>query len=118
MASLERYKQIEDLIQMPYLEEMGELNKTVLRCSDSCFKIVYSEMNAMHVVTLKQVKAANQAMCQRNQMPTFSGNVNCYLINQLIEFELMAKVKQIMSKEEIKLASLSSVYPYLQRMLA
>lgn len=98
---------------MPYHEEMGDVNRTILRCTDACFKINYSEMNEMKVVTLKQVKAANQAMSQRNQMPTFSGNINCYLINQLIEFELLAKVKQIMSKEEIKLANLSSVYPYL-----
>ena len=93
MASVEKYKQVEDLIQIPYHEEMGTINKTILRCSDATFRINISEMNTLKVVTTKQVKAANQAMVQRNHMPTFSGNVNCYLINQLIEFELNTKVR-------------------------
>ena len=42
MASVERYKQIEDLIQIPHHEEMGEINKTVLRCSDATFRIDHS----------------------------------------------------------------------------
>ena len=102
---------------MPYHEEMGKTNQTVLRCSDACFKINCSEMNELKLVTSKQAKAANSAMLQRNSMPTFSGNIGCYLINQLIEFELLTRVRQVMSKEELKVASLSSVYPYMQRML-
>ena len=39
MQSLERYKQIEDMVQIPYHEEMGEPNKTILRCADGSFKI-------------------------------------------------------------------------------
>jgi len=66
MASVDRFKQIEDLIQMPYHEEMGEVNKTILRCSDATFKINYSEMNKLKVIILKQVKVANLAMVQRN----------------------------------------------------
>ena len=44
-ASVERYKQYEDLIQIPYYDEMGEANKTILRCSDGCYKVNYSQMN-------------------------------------------------------------------------
>ena len=51
---------------MPYHEEMGEVNKTILRCSDATFKINYSEMNKLKVIILKQVKVANLAMVQRN----------------------------------------------------
>lgn len=52
-ASVERYKQVENLLQIPYHEEMGEINRTILRCSDMCFKINYSEMNDLKVATMK-----------------------------------------------------------------
>ena len=52
-ASVERYKQVENLLQIPYHEEMGEINRTILRCSDICFKINYSEMNELKVATMK-----------------------------------------------------------------
>ena len=51
--SVERYKEIEDMIQIPYHEEMGQVNKTILRCSDTCFKINYSEMNNLKVATMR-----------------------------------------------------------------
>ena len=60
---------------------MGEVNKTILHCADATFKIVYSDMNKLKVATMKQLKVANQAMVQRNTMPTFSGNIDCYLVN-------------------------------------
>lgn len=61
-ASIELYKSIEDLSQIPYHEEMGQANRTVLRCSDGCFKINYSDMNDLKVATMKQMRSANQAM--------------------------------------------------------
>ena len=75
-------------------------------------------MNDMKVVTTKQVRAANQAMLLRNSQPIFSGNINCYLVNQLAEFEIICKVKQIMSKDDLNKAHLSSIYPYYTRLIA
>ena len=51
-------------------------------------------------------------------MPTFSGNIDCYLINQLIEYELVTKVKNVMSKEDTNKVQASSVYNYYMRLLA
>ena len=55
-------------------------------------------------------------MTFRNSQPTFSGNVQSYLINQLAEYELMAKVRNVMSKEDTNRTHLCTVYPYYQRM--
>ena len=115
--SIEHYKQVEDMIQIPYSESMGETNKTILRCADGAFKINHKEMNEMKVATMKQMKVANQAMTQRNQMPTFSGNIDCYLINQLAEYELLTKVKNVMSKEDTNRVQASSVYNYYTRLI-
>jgi len=60
--SIEHYKQVEDMIQIPYNESMGEPNKTILRCADGVFKINHKEMNEMKVATMKQMRVANQAM--------------------------------------------------------
>ena len=46
-------------MQMPYHEEMGEVNKTVLRCCDGTFNTRYSEINEMKLASKKQVKAVN-----------------------------------------------------------
>lgn len=45
-------------------------------------------------------------------MPIFSGNIDCYLVNQLCEFELTSKVKNVMSKQDTNKVNLSSVYAY------
>lgn len=79
--SIERYKRVEDLIQIPYHEEMGEFNKTILRCSEVVFKINVAEMNVLKVATLKQLKEANRVMVLRNHQPIFSGNIQSYLVN-------------------------------------
>ena len=55
-------------------------------------------MNELKVATLKQMKAANTAMMQKNNLPIFSGNIECYLINQLHEFELLSQVKNVMAR--------------------
>ena len=90
----------------------------MLRCADGVFKINYQEMNHLKVATMKQMKAANQAMVQRNSQPTFSGNVESYLINQLAEYELFAKVRNVMSKHDTTKVQHSSLFGYYQRMMA
>ena len=37
--SLDRYLELEDMEKVPGHEEMGEFNKTILRCSDAAFRI-------------------------------------------------------------------------------
>ena len=64
--SVRQYKRVEDLNQIPYHEEMGEFNKTILRCSDAVFRINVAEMNTLKVATLKQMKEANRVMGLRN----------------------------------------------------
>ena len=64
------------------------------------------------------MREANKQMVQRNGLPVFSGNIGCYLVNQLLEFELRSKVKNVMSKEDTNRAPLSSVYPYYNRLMA
>ena len=44
---------MEDLKQIAFLEQMGELNRTILRSSDAVFKINYIEMNDLKVVVGK-----------------------------------------------------------------
>ena len=112
ISGLELFAQVENLLQIPLHEEMGETNKTILRCTEATFKINVAEMNELGVATTKQMKAANQAMIQRSSLPVFSGNVNCYLVNQLLEFDLIAKVKNVMSREDTNRVALSSVHPY------
>ena len=117
MASIERFNAIEDLSQIPHAE-MGEVNKTLLRSADGVFRINAADMNQLKVATMKQMREANKQMIQRNSLPVFSGNISCYLANQLLEFELLAKVKNVMSKEDTNRAPLSSVYPYYTRLMA
>ena len=62
------------------------------------------------------MKAANFAMIQRNAMPTFSGNINCYLVNQLTDYELLAQVRNVMSKDDCNRVQMSSVYSYYLRL--
>ena len=50
-------------------------------------------------------------------MPVFSGNIDCYLVNQLAEFELLSKVKNIMSKEDTNRVHISTMFPYYMRLL-
>jgi len=50
-SSLERYKQSEDMIQIPFHEEMGDFNKTVLRCSDGVFKINVTDLNNLKLTS-------------------------------------------------------------------
>ena len=57
-------------------------------------------------------------MIQRNSLPTFSGNVESYLINQLLEFELLSKVRNVMSKVDTNKVHLSSLFGYYQHMFA
>lgn len=72
----------EDLAQkIPFYGEQGPINQTLLRCADGVFRINAADMNELKVATLKQMKAANSAMIQRNSLPVFSGNIECYLIN-------------------------------------
>ena len=97
---------------------MGEVNKTLLRSADGVFRINAADMNQLKVATMKQMREANKQMIQRNSLPVFSGNISCYLANQLLEFELLAKVKNVMSKEDTNRAPLSSVYPYYTRLMA
>jgi len=56
-------------------------------------------------------------MALRNSQPIFSGNIESYLINQLAEYELICKVRNIMSKEDTNKTNLSVLYPYYQRMM-
>ena len=51
-------------------------------------------------------------------MPTFSGNIESFLINQLAEYELLTKVMNVMSKEDTNKIHLSSLHGYYQRMIA
>ena len=118
MATIEHFNAIEDLSQIPYAEEMGEVNKTLLRCAESVFRIHPAEMNHLKVATMKQMREANKQMVQRNTLPVFSGNIGCYLANQLLEFELLTKVKNVMSKTDTNRAPLSSVYAYYTRLMA
>lgn len=97
---------------------MGPVNTTILRCADAVFKINPHEMNQMKIATQKQQKAATAAMQQRNQMPIFSGNIESYLINQLLEYELICKVKNVMSTEDTSRVHHSALFPYYQRMAA
>ena len=89
MESIEQYKKIEDLVQIPKHEKMGEFNKTVLRCADGSFKIFVAEMNELKPQKQKLVREAHKAMIQRNTLPVFSGNVRSYLVNQLADYELI-----------------------------
>ena len=82
LTSLEKFGIIEDLAQkIPFYGQQGPINQTLLRCADGVFKVNYAEMNELKVATLKQMKAANAAMMQRNVLPIFSGNIECYLVN-------------------------------------
>ena len=59
VMSVDYYSQREDLRYIPCHDKMGTINKTILRCSESTFKINYSEMNHLKVATMKQMKVAN-----------------------------------------------------------
>ena len=117
MASVEQYKIREDLTQIPFREEMGEANRTLLHCSESIFKINYTEMNEMKVATMKQMKAANSAMINWNSSPVFSGDIDSYLVNQLLEYDLLSKVVNVKAGETCKVQK-SSVYPYYNHLMA
>lgn len=97
---------------------MGNFNQTVLRCAEAVFNINVTEMNKLKITTIKQTKEANRAMIMRNTQPIFSGNIQSYLINQLAEYELIAKVRNVMSKEDTNRVHLCAIHPYYQRMMA
>lgn len=81
------------------------------------FSAKVQDLNDMKLVTSKQVKAAKAAMMQRNILPIFSGNIDCYLINQLCEFDLLAQVKNVMAQEETSKVHLSPIHDYFRHML-
>ena len=72
---------------------MAEPNKTILTCCEDSLKINPQPETMMGVATKKHVAIANTLMMQRNTLPTFTGNVPCYLINQLLEYDLAIKYK-------------------------
>ena len=45
----------------------------------------------MGVATKKTITIANSLMMQKNTSPVFTGNIPCYLINQVFEYELGIK---------------------------
>ena len=96
---------------------MGDFSKTVLRCQEAVFRINVAEMNVLKVATLKQLKEANRVMVLRNAQPVFSGNIASYLVNQLCEYELICKVRNLMSKLDTNRVNCSSLFPYYQRLI-
>ena len=60
MATIEHFNAIEDLSQIPDAEDMGEVNKTLLRCADGVFRIHAAELNLLKVATMRQMREANK----------------------------------------------------------
>ena len=60
-------------------------------------------------------------MMQKNQSPVFSGNVPCYLVNQVFEYELGVKFIQQTSQKQKGVTNWvvkSPIYPLLEKLLA
>ena len=66
IKSYTKFEKLEDVNQIPYHEEMGPINSTILKSADGTFIIDASKINPMGVATYKMIKQASQAMIQKN----------------------------------------------------
>ena len=67
-GALETYANLinaEDKAQIPFHEDMGPINSTILKCMDGAFVIDPAKINPMGVSTVKLTKHAIQSMTQR-----------------------------------------------------
>ena len=106
------------LLKLPGVPQ-DSVNSCVLRNSE-VFDVDPTIFSQTGMVTKKNKVLAAHVMLIRASMPTFSGNIKEYLINQLMELDLLANSKNKVlpvSNQVPNQAPTSTIFPYLQSLL-